>query len=98
MPRIHTHPGEVLLGELMKPLGPGANALALALRGPASPNARQPIGTGWKLIGRPRPSERGNGSIDAPASSGARKTPKERHPEALVTSHVPVRRTRPRAR
>jgi addiction module HigA family antidote len=32
--RIHTHPGEVLREEFMKPLGLSANALALALRVP----------------------------------------------------------------
>ena len=34
--RVHTHPGEVLREELMKPLGLSANALALALRVPAT--------------------------------------------------------------
>ena len=34
MPRIRTHPGEVLREEFMKPLGLSANALALALRVP----------------------------------------------------------------
>jgi antitoxin HigA-1 len=34
--RIHTHPGEVLREEFMKPLGRSANALALALRVPAA--------------------------------------------------------------
>ena len=32
MPRIRTHPGEVLREEFLKPLGLSANALALALR------------------------------------------------------------------
>lgn len=36
MPRIHTHPGEVLREEFMRPLGITANALALALRVPAT--------------------------------------------------------------
>lgn len=36
MARIHTHPGEVLREEFMKPLGLSANALALALRVPAT--------------------------------------------------------------
>jgi antitoxin HigA-1 len=36
MPRIRTHPGEVLREESMKPLGLSANALALALRVPAT--------------------------------------------------------------
>jgi antitoxin HigA-1 len=36
MSRIRTHPGEVLLEEFMKPLGLSANALALALRVPAT--------------------------------------------------------------
>jgi antitoxin HigA-1 len=34
--RIRTHPGEVLREEFMKPLGISANALALALRVPAT--------------------------------------------------------------
>jgi antitoxin HigA-1 len=34
--RLRTHPGEVLREELMKPLGLSANALALALRVPAT--------------------------------------------------------------
>lgn len=36
MARIRTHPGEVLREEFMKPLGLAANALALALRVPAT--------------------------------------------------------------
>jgi plasmid maintenance system antidote protein VapI len=36
MQRIMTHPGEVLLEEFMKPLGLSANALATALRVPAT--------------------------------------------------------------
>ncbi len=36
MGRIHTAPGEVLREEFMKPLGLSANALALALRVPAT--------------------------------------------------------------
>jgi antitoxin HigA-1 len=36
MPRIRTPPGEVLREEFMKPLGLSANALALALRVPAT--------------------------------------------------------------
>ncbi len=36
MHRIRTHPGEVLREEFMKPLGLSANALALALRVPAT--------------------------------------------------------------
>ncbi|MGH7119657.1 MAG: HigA family addiction module antitoxin [Acetobacteraceae bacterium] len=36
MARVHTHPGEVLREEFMKPLGLTANALALALRVPAT--------------------------------------------------------------
>ena len=36
MPRIRTHPGEVLREEFMKPLGLSANALAMALRVPAT--------------------------------------------------------------
>jgi antitoxin HigA-1 len=36
MSRIRTHPGEVLREEFMKPLGLSANALALALRVPAT--------------------------------------------------------------
>jgi addiction module HigA family antidote len=36
MARIHTPPGEVLREEFMKPLGLTANALALALRVPAT--------------------------------------------------------------
>ncbi len=36
MTRIRTHPGEVLRQEFMKPLGLSANALALALRVPAT--------------------------------------------------------------
>ena len=36
MLRIRTHPGEVLREEFMKPLGLSANALALALRVPAT--------------------------------------------------------------
>lgn len=34
--RIRTHPGEVLRDEFMKPLGLSANALAIALRTPAT--------------------------------------------------------------
>jgi addiction module HigA family antidote len=34
--RIRTHPGEVLREEFMKPLGLSANALAIALRVPAT--------------------------------------------------------------
>ena len=36
MARIRTHPGEILREEFMKPLGLSANALALALRVPAT--------------------------------------------------------------
>jgi addiction module HigA family antidote len=36
MGRIRTHPGEVLREEFMQPLGLSANALALALRVPAT--------------------------------------------------------------
>jgi addiction module HigA family antidote len=36
MARIRTHPGEVLREEFMKPLALSANALALALRVPAT--------------------------------------------------------------
>jgi antitoxin HigA-1 len=36
MPRIRSHPGEVLRQEFMKPLSLSANALALALRVPAT--------------------------------------------------------------
>ncbi|WP_085440972.1 HigA family addiction module antitoxin [Magnetofaba australis] len=36
MPRIATHPGEVLLEEFMKPHGLSAHALSLALRVPAT--------------------------------------------------------------
>ncbi len=36
MVRIRTHPGEVLREEFMRPLGLSANALALALRVPAT--------------------------------------------------------------
>lgn len=36
MARIHTHPGEVLREEFMVPNGLSANALALALRVPAT--------------------------------------------------------------
>ena len=36
MARIRTHPGEILLVEFMRPLGLSANALALALRVPAT--------------------------------------------------------------
>ena len=36
MARIRTHPGKVLREEFMKPLGLSANALALALRVPAT--------------------------------------------------------------
>jgi len=36
MPRVRTHPGEILREEFMKPLGLSANALALALRVPAT--------------------------------------------------------------
>jgi addiction module HigA family antidote len=36
MARIRTHPGEVLREEFMKPLGLSPNALALALRVPAT--------------------------------------------------------------
>ena len=36
MARIRTHPGEVLREEFIKPLGLSANALALALRVPAT--------------------------------------------------------------
>jgi addiction module HigA family antidote len=36
MARIRTHPGEVLHEEIMKPLGLSANALAFALRVPAT--------------------------------------------------------------
>jgi antitoxin HigA-1 len=36
MARIRTHPGEVLREKFMKPLGLSANALALALRVPAT--------------------------------------------------------------
>jgi len=35
-PRVRTHPGEVLREEFMRPLGLSANALALALRVPAT--------------------------------------------------------------
>jgi addiction module HigA family antidote len=37
MTRIRAHPGEALREEFMKPLGLSANALALALRVPATP-------------------------------------------------------------
>jgi addiction module HigA family antidote len=36
MARIRTHPGDVLREDFMKPLGLSANALALALRVPAT--------------------------------------------------------------
>jgi addiction module HigA family antidote len=36
MSRIRTHPGEILREEFMKPLGLSGNALALALRVPAT--------------------------------------------------------------
>jgi antitoxin HigA-1 len=36
MARIRTHPGEILLVEFMRPVGLSANALALALRVPAT--------------------------------------------------------------
>jgi addiction module HigA family antidote len=36
MPRIRTHPGEILREEFMRPLALSANALALALRVPAT--------------------------------------------------------------
>lgn len=36
MPRIRTHPGEVLREEFMAPLGLSAHALAMALRVPAT--------------------------------------------------------------
>jgi addiction module HigA family antidote len=36
MPRIRTHPGDILAEEFMKPLGLSANALATALRVPAT--------------------------------------------------------------
>jgi addiction module HigA family antidote len=36
MPRIRTAPGEILREEFMKPLGLSANALAIALRVPAT--------------------------------------------------------------
>ncbi|HEY1258545.1 MAG TPA: HigA family addiction module antitoxin [Stellaceae bacterium] len=36
MTRVHTHLGEVLREEFMRPLGLSANALALALRVPAT--------------------------------------------------------------
>jgi len=36
MARIRTHPGEILREEFMKPLGLSGNALALALRVPAT--------------------------------------------------------------
>ena len=36
MARITTHPGEILLQEFMKPLGLTMNALAIALRVPAT--------------------------------------------------------------
>lgn len=36
MPRIRTHPGEVLREEFLRPLGLSANALAIALRVPAT--------------------------------------------------------------
>lgn len=36
MPRIRTHPGEILREEFMAPMGLSANALALALRVPAT--------------------------------------------------------------
>jgi addiction module HigA family antidote len=36
MSRVRTHPGEVLREEFMQPLGLSANALALALRVPAT--------------------------------------------------------------
>jgi addiction module HigA family antidote len=36
MARIRTHPGDVLREEFMRPLGLSANALALALRVPAT--------------------------------------------------------------
>jgi addiction module HigA family antidote len=36
MPRIRTHPGEVLREEFLRPLGLSANTLALALRVPAT--------------------------------------------------------------
>jgi antitoxin HigA-1 len=35
-PKVRTHPGEVLREEFMRPLGLSANALALALRVPAT--------------------------------------------------------------
>jgi addiction module HigA family antidote len=35
-PRVTTHPGEVLSEEFLKPLGMSVNALALALRVPAT--------------------------------------------------------------
>lgn len=34
--RVTTHPGEVLAGEFLKPLGLSVNALAIALRVPAT--------------------------------------------------------------
>jgi addiction module HigA family antidote len=34
--RVTTHPGEVLVGEFLKPLGLSVNALAIALRVPAT--------------------------------------------------------------
>jgi addiction module HigA family antidote len=36
MARIHTHPGEILREEFMKPLGLSANELSLGLRVPAT--------------------------------------------------------------
>ena len=38
--RVTTHPGEVLNAEFLKPLGMSVNALALALRVPATPHRR----------------------------------------------------------
>ncbi|MBM3558359.1 MAG: HigA family addiction module antidote protein [Alphaproteobacteria bacterium] len=36
MPRIRTHPGEILREEFLRPLGLSANALAIALRVPTT--------------------------------------------------------------
>ena len=38
--RVTTHPGEVLSEEFLKPLGMSVNALALALRVPATAHRR----------------------------------------------------------
>jgi hypothetical protein len=69
MARIRTHPGEVLREEFLKPLGLSANALALALRVPATrigEPSSDPVASGSPARTDPPIS----GRADAPSGSG----------------------------